>query len=242
MSALVLQWSKRCLKLLCLCFCLPNFAGEIKIVKHMSFCLSVDGCWLAREHVCGVTTMSDNRLQCRWCRWAFAWKKWKWISENNFALEARGITNDDHSFSNALNVVSRTIRSARKLYNSIWKQTTTGTFLIIIIININPLTARVVGAPQMILQPVFSIFPCSPLPFGTCQIPGLSIPRCCLPTSSFVRLVFFPLSLCLARWFWPDLMNGKLDHTTAVCVSLRSPGGLRVAQLPAGSWHWLPGW
>ena len=31
---------------------------------------------------------------------------------------------------------------------------------IIIIIIINPLTARVVGAPQMILLPVFSIFPC----------------------------------------------------------------------------------
>ena len=30
--------------------------------------------------------------------------------------------------------------------------------------------------PQMILQPVFSIFPCSPLPTGTCQTPGLSIP------------------------------------------------------------------
>ena len=24
--------------------------------------------------------------------------------------------------------------------------------------------------------------------------------------------------LCLARWFWLDLMNGKHDHTTAVCV------------------------
>ena len=47
--------------------------------------------------------------------------------------------------------------------------------LIIIIIIINPLTARVVGAPQMILQPVFSIFPCSPLPSGTCRTPGLSI-------------------------------------------------------------------
>ena len=45
-----------------------------------------------------------------------------------------------------------------------------------IIIIINPLTTRVVGAPQMILQPVFSIFPCSPLPSGTCQTPGLSIP------------------------------------------------------------------
>ena len=61
-------------------------------------------------------------------------------------------------------------------------------------------------------------------------------------TSSFVRLVFFPLSLCLTRWFWPDLMNGRHDHTTAVCISLRSPGDLRVVQLPAGSWHGLPRW
>ena len=41
-----------------------------------------------------------------------------------------------------------------------------------IIIIINPLTARVVGAPQMILQPDFPIFPCSPLPSGTCRTPG----------------------------------------------------------------------
>ena len=45
-----------------------------------------------------------------------------------------------------------------------------------IILIINPLTARVIGAPQMILQPVFSIFPCSPQPSGTCRTPGLSIP------------------------------------------------------------------
>ena len=109
------------------------------------------------------------------------------------------------------------------------------------IINIiNPLTARVVWAPQVILQPVFSIFPCSPLPSGTCRTPGLSIPRYCLPTSSSVCLVFFPLSLCLARWFWPHLMNGKHDHTTTVCISLRSSGGLRVVQLLVGSWHGLP--
>ena len=50
------------------------------------------------------------------------------------------------------------------------------TYHIVIIIINNPLTARVVGAPQMILQPVFSIFPCSPLPSGTCRTPGLSIP------------------------------------------------------------------
>ena len=46
----------------------------------------------------------------------------------------------------------------------------------IIIIIINPLTVRVVRAPQMILQPVFSIFPCSPLPSGNCRTPSLSIP------------------------------------------------------------------
>ena len=43
------------------------------------------------------------------------------------------------------------------------------------IIIINPLTARVVGAPHMILQPVFSIFPSSPLPSGTCRTLGLCV-------------------------------------------------------------------
>ena len=33
-----------------------------------------------------------------------------------------------------------------------------------------------------------------------------------------IRQVFFPLSLCLPRWFWPDLMNRRHDHTTAVCL------------------------
>ena len=113
---------------------------------------------------------------------------------------------------------------------------------IIIIIIIYPLTMRVVGAPQMILQPVSSIFPCSPLPSGTWQTPGLSIPWCCLPTSSTICLVFFPLSLCLVRWFWPDLMKRRHDHTTAVCISLQWSGGLRVVRLPAGSWHGLPCW
>ena len=39
--------------------------------------------------------------------------------------------------------------------------------IIIIIIIINLLTVRVVRAPQMISQPVFSIFLCSPPPYGT---------------------------------------------------------------------------
>ena len=44
-------------------------------------------------------------------------------------------------------------------------------------------------------------------------------------SSSSLCLVLFPLSLYLARWFWPDLKNGGHDHTTAVCVSLRWSGG-----------------
>ena len=76
----------------------------------------------------------------------------------------------------------------------------------------------------MVSQPVSSIFPCSPLPSGTWRTPGLSIPWCCLLTSSSACFVFFPLSLYLSRWFWPDRMNGRHDHTTAVCVSLRSSG------------------
>ena len=49
-----------------------------------------------------------------------------------------------------------------------------------------------------------------------------------------VCLVFFPLSLCLARWLWPDLINGRRDHTTAVCVPLRW-SGLRVVRLHGSS-------
>ena len=80
----------------------------------------------------------------------------------------------------------------------------------------------------------------SPLPSWPWRTPSLSIPWCCLPTSSSVCLVFLLLSLCLARWFWPDPMNGWHVHITVVCVSLRWSGGLRVVRLPAGSWHGLP--
>ena len=123
-----------------------------------------------------------------------------------------------------------------------WRLWSSDGTIIITIIIISPLTVRAVEAPQMISQPVSSIFPCSSLPSGTLQTPGLSIPWCCLPTSASVCLVFFPLSLCLARRFWPDSMNGRHDHTTVVCVSLWWLGGLRVVWLSAGSWHGLPHW
>ena len=72
----------------------------------------------------------------------------------------------------------------------------------------------VVGAPHMTSQPVSSIFfSCSSLPSRTLRTPSLSIPWCCLPTSSSVCFVFFPLSLCLARWLWLGLINARHDHT-----------------------------
>ena len=101
-----------------------------------------------------------------------------------------------------------------------------------------PLTAGLSGGhlrwfPNQFL-PFFSVLHC-PLGLGKLHL-------FCLPTSFSVCLVFFPLSLCLARWFWPDLMNGRHDHTTTVCISLPWSGGPHVVQLPAGSWHRLPHW
>ena len=65
----------------------------------------------------------------------------------------------------------------------------------------------------------FLHFLCSPLSSGNWRTPDQSIPWCCLPTSSSVCFVFFPLSLCLARWFWPDLMNERHACTSSVYVS-----------------------
>ena len=67
---------------------------------------------------------------------------------------------------------------------------------------IYPFTARVVGAPRMISQPVSSMFPSSPLPSRTWRTPGLSVPRCCLPISSLCLpclpcLAFNPLLLLI---------------------------------------------
>ena len=58
---------------------------------------------------------------------------------------------------------------------------------------------------------------------------------------SFSLYVMF-FSLCLARWFWPDLMSRRHVHSTAVCVSLWWSGGLHVDWLLAGSRQGLPYW
>ena len=76
-----------------------------------------------------------------------------------------------------------------------------------------------------------------PFPVLHCP-PGLSIPWCCLSTSSSV-LSSSPFHYTLQDG-WPDLMNRRHDHTNAVCVSLQWTRGLRAVRLPAGSWHRLP--
>ena len=73
----------------------------------------------------------------------------------------------------------------------------------------NPLTARVVGAPQMILQPVFSIFPCSPLPSGTCRTPSTPAPS----HSRFWRLRLLRSSL-----------SGKITDAEATYYGIQSVG------------------
>ena len=50
------------------------------------------------------------------------------------------------------------------------------------------------------------------------------------------------LSLRLPCLLPPFTVPCKMVLATAVCVSLRSSRGLRVFQLPAGSWHGLPCW
>ena len=81
--------------------------------------------------------------------------------------------------------------------------------IIVIIIAINPVTTRVVMAPQMTLQPVFSILPCSRLPSGICQTPGLRFRHDVFRPLHLSALFSFPLLLCLARWFWPDVKSRK---------------------------------
>ena len=84
-------------------------------------------------------------------------------------------------------------------------------FVIIIIIIIDPLTARVVGAPQIILNSFFSIFPCSPLPSGTCRTPGLSIPWCCFPPLPLSALSSSPFHCALQDGFGQTWWTGNMS-------------------------------
>ena len=90
----------------------------------------------------------------------------------------------------------------------------------LIIIIINPLTARVVGAPQMILQPVFSIFPFLHCPLGLGELQACPSPEVVFPPLFQSALSSSPFT---ARWFWPDL-NGRHVQTTSVATFLLDLG------------------
>ena len=70
----------------------------------------------------------------------------------------------------------------------------------IIIIIINPLTARVVGAPQIILRPVFSIFPVLHCPLGLGELQACPFPVVVFPP--------FPLSALSSSSFHCALQDG----------------------------------
>ena len=74
---------------------------------------------------------------------------------------------------------------------------------------------------------------------------AISRPVCSLVLSSHLFLCLpcllppftVPCKMVLAK-----PINGRHDHTTAVCVSLRWSVGLRVVRLRSGSWHGLFSW
>ena len=93
-------------------------------------------------------------------------------------------------------------------------------YKVIIIIIFNPLTARVVGSPQMILQPLFLHFSL----FSTTlwDLPNYRPVHSLMLSSHLILCLpcLLPPFTVPCKVFWPDLMNGRHDHTTAVCVSL----------------------
>ena len=67
--------------------------------------------------------------------------------------------------------------------------------------NINPLTARVVGAPQMILRPVFSIFPVLHCPLGLDELQACPFPDVVFPPLPLSALSSSPFHCALQDGF-----------------------------------------
>ena len=85
-----------------------------------------------------------------------------------------------------------------------------------------PLTARVVEAPQMTSQPVSPFFSVLHCLLGLSKLQACPYLDVVLPPLLQSVLSSSPFHLCLARWFWPDLMNGRHVHSTSACVSYDS--------------------
>ena len=104
-----------------------------------------------------------------------------------------------------------------------------------------PFTARVVAAPQMISQPVSSIFLCSPLPSWTWSVHSLMLFAhfflcllCLLhpppPTHTHTPFIV-PCKSVLARSDERETCSQQFS----LRLFLRWSGGLRLVRLPAGS-------
>ena len=105
--------------------------------------------------------------------------------------------------------------------------------IIIIIIIIYPLAARVVEAPQLILQPASSIGQCSPLSLGPSKLHAIH------------SLVLFSHLFCLSyrlipvsvscKTVWSYLVNRRHNHTTAIWIFSQCSGGLH-SHGPTACW------
>ena len=115
-----------------------------------------------------------------------------------------------------------------------------------IIIIIYPLTSRVVGAPQMISQPVSFIFPCFPLDLANSRpVHSLMLSShlfLCLPC--LLPPFTVPCEMVLARpdkrEKWPYYCSLRLF--TMVRRSSCGPIACWILARPAGSWHGLMWW
>ena len=91
-----------------------------------------------------------------------------------------------------------------------WKGAWVTIIIIIIIIIIYPLTARVVGAPQVYSQTVSSIFPYFPLPSGTWRIQACSFPDVVFPPLPLSALSSSPFHYALQDGFGQTWWTGDM--------------------------------
>ena len=96
-------------------------------------------------------------------------------------------------------VVRLSCHAAKSVFGaSVWS---VGVSMFIIIIIINPLTARVVGAPQIILQPVFSIFLVLHCLLGLAELQACPFPNVVFPPLPLSALSSSPFHCALQYGF-----------------------------------------